>query len=226
MNNTKIILAARHNSTRLYKKALMNILNMPILEIAIRRLQKSKYSNGVIVATTEKSYPFLKDIIDKTNASYFIGSESDVLLRYVEAAEKYNVDTIVRATGDNPLVAIDALDEIILHHRNTKADLSHYVDIAYGSGVEVIEYNALKKACVESTDIFCHEHITQYHYKNEHLFKIEKPIAPDKWNMKELSVTIDTIEDYDNVKAIFENYNDIYINLETIIYDIKKNNEK
>jgi len=221
MNNTSIILAARHNSTRLHEKALMKILDMPILEIAIRRLQRSKYSSDVIVATTEMSYPFFKDIIKKTNALYFIGDEDDVLLRYVEAAEKYNVDTIVRATGDNPLVAIEALDEIILHHRNTRADLSHYTDIAYGAGVEVIEYNALKKSCIESSDSFCHEHITQYHYRNEHLFKIEKPVAPEKWNMKELRVTIDSIEDYENVKQIFEKYNDIYVDLDTIIYNIK-----
>ncbi len=217
-----VILAARHNSSRLPQKALKNILDVSLLEVAIVRLQKSVYSDNVVVATTESSYPYFENIIGNTNALYYVGSEEDVLGRYVEAAEKFKIDTIVRATGDNPLVAIEALDSIIMHHKQTGADLSHYVGLPYGSGVEVIEYAALKKSALEATEQFCREHITQYIYKNENMFKIERPIAPSKWNMGDLRLTVDTIDDYYSVLKIFENYNNIYIDIEDIIADVKK----
>ncbi|OOO00550.1 MAG: hypothetical protein ATN35_06735 [Epulopiscium sp. Nele67-Bin004] len=214
MGDTKIILAARYNSSRLPKKALKEILGLCILEIAIKRLRKTKNSTAVIVATTEHSFPYFKDIIKKTNALYFIGSETDVLQRYTKAAEAYNVSTVVRATGDNPLVAIEALDAIVEYHKNKKADLSHFVNLPYGSGVEVIEYDALKKACDSSDDSHCHEHITQYHYQNENMFNIHRPLAPEKWSMKDLHITVDTIEEYEYVKSIFEMYNDIVVGID------------
>ncbi len=220
--STMVILAARHNSSRLPKKALKNILGIPLLEVAIRRLQKSIYADGVVVATTEASFPYFEDIIKNTNANYYVGNEEDVLGRYIEAAEKFNMQTIVRATGDNPLVAISALDSIILHHRQSKGDVSHYVGLPYGSGVEVISYDALKKSSLEATEQFCREHITQYIYKNENVFRVERPVAPDKWNMGDLRLTVDTIEDYEQVLKIFERYNDIYIDIDSIIADVRK----
>ncbi len=218
-SSTMVILAARHNSSRLPKKALKNILGIPLLEVAIRRLQKSIYAENIVVATTEASFPYFEDIIKNTNALYYVGNEEDVLGRYVEAAEKFNMQTIVRATGDNPLVAIAALDSIIMHHRQSSADVSHYVGLPYGSGVEVISYAALKKSSLEATEQFCREHITQYIYKNEDVFRVERPVAPAKWNMPELRLTVDTIEDYNDVLKIFEKYNDIYIDIDTIIAD-------
>ncbi len=221
-SSTMVILASRHNSSRLPQKALKNILGMPLLEVAIKRLQRSVCSENVIVATTEASFPYFENIIKNTNTLYYIGDEDDVLGRYVEAAEKFDVDTIVRATGDNPFVAIEALDCIIEHHKQTGADLSHYENLPYGSGVEVIKYTALKKSALETTEPFCREHITQYIYKNSSLFKIENPTAPDKWNMLDLRLTVDTIEDYQNVLQMFEKYNDIYVEIDTIIADARK----
>ena len=42
--------------------------------------------------------------------------------------------------------------------------------------------------------------------------------------MPELRTTVDTIEDYKNICALFEKYNnDIYIDIDTIIKDIREN---
>ena len=73
---------------------------------------------------------------------------------------------------------------------------------------------------------FEHEHITQFHYRNEGKFKIENPKVSEEFAMPELRTTVDTIEDYKNICALFEKYNnDIYIDVDAIIKDIKKKNE-
>lgn len=223
MNNVVIILASRIGSTRLPQKALKKMAGCDsMLELIIKRLRSSKRANDVVVATEKKSYDAFKNIFDKLKCSYFIGSEEDVLNRYRKAAEEFNADIIVRTTGDNPLVSIKALDMIIDYHIEKNADLSHYDLLPYGSGVEVINYDALKIADNNSKDSFEHEHITQYHYRNSNKFKIENPKVREEFAMPELRTTVDTIEDYNNVCKIFEKYNnDIYVDIDTIISDIR-----
>ena len=223
MKKIVIILASRLGSTRLPKKALKPMAGYDsMLELIIKRLRSSKKANDVIVATEEKSYDSFKKIFDKLKCSYFVGSEEDVLNRYTKAAEKFNADIVVRATGDNPLVSIKALDMIVDYHIEKNADLSHYDLLPYGSGVEVINYEALKYADDNSKDLFEHEHITQYHYRHTGKFKIENPKVIESFAMPELRTTVDTIEDYNNVCNIFNKYNnDIYIDVDTIISDIR-----
>lgn len=227
MKKIIIVLASRIGSTRLPQKALKPMANCDsMLELIIRRLRSSKKAHDIIVATEEKSYNSFKNIFEKLKCHYFIGSEDDVLERYTKASEKFNGDIIVRATGDNPLVSIKALDMIVDYHIKNNADLSHYDSLPYGSGVEVINYEALKYANDNSKDIFEHEHITQFHYRNSGKFKIENPKVSEEFAMPELRTTVDTMEDYKNICALFEKYNnDIYIDIDTIIKDIKKKNE-
>ena len=225
MKKVVIILASRIGSTRLKQKALKPMANCDsMLELIIKRLRSSKKADDVVVATEEKSYDAFKNIFEKLKCNYFIGSEDDVLDRYTKAAEKFKADIIVRATGDNPLVSIKALDMIVDYHIKNNADLSYYDLLPYGSGVEVINYEALKYANDNSKDSFEHEHITQYHYRNADKFKIENPKASEKFAMPELRVTVDTMEDYKNICSLFEKYNnDIYIDIDNIIKDIREN---
>lgn len=225
MKKIIIILASRIGSTRLPQKALKPMANCDsMLELIIKRLRSSKKASDIIVATEEKSYNAFKNIFEKLKCNYFIGSEIDVLDRYTKAAKKFGGDIIVRATGDNPLVSIKALDSIADYHIKNNADLSYYDLLPYGSGVEVINYDALKYANDNSKDAFEHEHITQFHYRNADKFKIEKPKVSEEFAMPELRTTVDTIEDYKNICTLFEKYNnDIYIDINTIIKDIRKN---
>lgn len=227
-NKIAVILSARIGSKRLPKKALLPIAGCDtMLELIIKRLKTSQYSDDCIVAIPENSYISFESIFKALNCNYYIGSEEDVLDRYVKAAEKYGVSVIVRTTGDNPLVSIKAMDLIIEHHINTKADLSHYDLLPYGSGVEVINYEALKYANDISKDIFEHEHITRFHYRNPNMFKIEFPKAPENFIMPDLITTIDTKEQYEYVNNIFKKYdNYIYTDVDRIIADIKYNEKK
>lgn len=223
MKKIMIILASRIGSTRLPKKALKPMANCDsMLELIIKRLRSSKKANNVIVATEEKSFKAFENIFEKLKCAYFIGSENDVLDRYVKASEKFKADIIVRATGDNPLVSVKALDMIVDYHIKNNADLSYFDSLPYGSGVEVINYEALKYANDNSKDSFEHEHITQFHYRNANKFKIKNPKVSEEFAMPELRTTVDTIEDYNNIRALFEKYNnDIYIDIDAVIKDIR-----
>ena len=96
---------ARLGSSRFPKKIFQTIKGMSLLEIHIRRIQKARNVDSLIIATTNK----LSDdpIISKCNewdVSFSRGSENDVLDRFYNALFPYKPDYVVRLTSDCPLI--------------------------------------------------------------------------------------------------------------------------
>ena len=76
--------------------------------------------------------------------------------------------------------------------------------LPWGSGVEVVEAAALFKAEQEATLAYERENLTTYLYRHTDRFTISEPVAPAAADCAEARVTVDTQEDYEAVKAIFE----------------------
>ncbi|MBI4977844.1 MAG: NTP transferase domain-containing protein [Spirochaetes bacterium] len=203
---TIVILAARINSRRLPGKMLLPLNGTPLIEVAIRRLQKSRTIDGIVLATTKKTWPHVKDIVARTGIEYFLGSEKDVLGRFYHAAKRAKADLVVRATGDNPLVSAKGVDMIVRYHKRHHADLSHYLGLPLGCGVEVISFPALAAAHKEADDSFSREHITQYLYRNRDRFSVHEPVVAPSLRRGDLSLTVDTPGDYRRVKRIFRHF--------------------
>lgn len=213
------IIQTRIDSTRLPGKAIMLIRNKPIIAHIVERLSLSKYIRNIIVATTEDSI----DSIQKALAGYkyvkfFVGSKNNVLERYYKASEEFQSKIVVRATGDNPLVCPEFLDKAIEIHFNSDADLTHYLGIPLGTGVEVIKKDALRIAYKSTRDPYDTEHVTPFIYKNRDSFKVLEPLSTGLYYAPEIRVTVDTREDFDRVTQIFEFYkNKKFISMADII---------
>lgn len=156
------------------------------------------------LVTEAGSAEALSPLARREGFAVFVGSEEDVLERYCMAAREYRVDTVIRATGDNPLTSTALARSILTAHRETGADLSHYLGIPWGSGVEVIRSEALFVAEREATDPEEREHITTFLYRHPERFRIEEPAAPPELRLPEARVTVDTEADYALVTRIFE----------------------
>lgn len=225
--NVVTILAVRYASSRLPGKMLLPINGKTMTELIINRLLRSKKSDALVVATSPSTVPYLKDIIRdyNENVSLFVGSEDDVLTRYYDAAKRANADVVVRATGDNPLVSLDALDALVSYHVSRKADVSHYRDLPWGAGVEVLSFEALSRAYTHAKDPFYREHITQYIYANEGDFVIKRPRAPKKWRAKKMRITVDTREDYAKMRMLFSAFSHAgdFLEIDEVIRNFDKN---
>ncbi len=212
------IVQARIDSTRLPGKILLPIQGKPILTHIIERLQQSKRIRYVIIATTADSLSAVQTITSRyPRVKIFCGNKNDVLSRYVQAAEKHKTKVIIRATGDNPLVCPDYMDRAIEHHLQTASDLTHFLGIPLGTGVEVINTKSLKTAASLTQEAYDREHVTPYLYKNRGFFRISEPTAPNPYNRPNLKVTVDTSEDYQKVCKIFDMYGDRKIRIPDII---------
>ena len=204
MNRTSIILQVRIASTRLPGKLLLPLCGRSIFEHILLRLQCAGRPSSIIVATTHNTAHAVRELVEQYGVSLYIGSEEDVLRRYVEAAHAHDVDTVVRATGDNPLVSIPYLDRAVELHHSEHADLTLYPQLPYGAGVEVIRGSVLDEVHRVVKDPFEREHITQYIYRHESEFTLIRGIPEDEMKRPDIRVTVDTEEDYRNMFRIYE----------------------
>ena len=200
------IIQARMGSSRLPGKVLKEICGLPVLIHVINRVKQAKKVDEIIVATTDKSRDdVIVDIGKKENVKVFRGSEEDVLERYYKAARYFKSDTVVRITSDNPLTDYRLIDKIIDNLILHEADYSCNnmpPTYPYGLDCECFTFKTLENAFFNAKEHYEREHVSPYIRENNELFKIVS-IKGDK-DYSYLSWTLDTQEDYEYIKIIFE----------------------
>lgn len=202
-SRTGILVQVRLGSTRLPGKALLPLCGSNIIQHVMRALKLIPSSVYALV-TDEVSAPGLTALAAAEGFELFKGSPTDVLDRYQKAADFFKLDTIVRATGDNPLVSPKLGSAIIDIHLARRADLSHYLHIPLGTGIEVLSKSALAAMSAQATDPFEHEHMTTYIYRHQEAFKVVEEPGPKEYYFPETKVSVDTPADYERMSRIYE----------------------
>ncbi len=198
-----IFVQVRLGSTRLAGKALLPLRGGTIIQHVMRNLSRVPADLRALV-TEARSREALNPLAKEEGFCVFVGPEIDVLARYCMACREYAVDEVVRATGDNPLTSAELARSILALHDGSGADLSHYLGIPWGSGVEAVRSEALFAAEREAADPVEREHATTFLYRHPDRFRIHEPEAPPGCRLPEARVSVDTEEDYALVKRIFE----------------------
>lgn len=199
-----IILQARLGSSRLPGKALATIAGQTILEHCLRRLMFPGVAPVVLATTDRPEDQALVDVAERLGAAVFRGDASDVLGRFVAAADAFGFESIVRATGDNPGTDIEAPGRLLSALRAAEADYVHEQGLPYGAAVEAVTRDALIRAAHETTQPDDREHVTIYVRRNTHLFHVLELLAPAPLRRPGVRLTVDTAEDLARVRAIFE----------------------
>ncbi|MBB6479157.1 cytidylyltransferase domain-containing protein [Spirochaeta isovalerica] len=213
--NTAVCLQVRLDSSRLPGKALIKIEDLTIVEHAMRAIGMVDADLRLLL-TTEECLDDLAPLAEKWNFIPFAGPKEDVLLRFVQAARKYDIRTVIRATGDNPLVSARMADEVLAEHRKTGADYSNWPDAPLGTGIEIVETSALERALAESSAPYDHEHVTPWIYNNPGKFHLNIHRVPPEYYFT-AKVSVDTAEDLDKIRKIFS---DLYRNRPTEIDEL------
>jgi spore coat polysaccharide biosynthesis protein SpsF len=200
---TGIFVQVRLGSTRLPHKATLPLPGGNVIQHVMRALAHVP-ADARALLTDEGSARTLMPFAHAEGYAVFVGPELDVLARYCMACREYNVSRVVRATGDNPLTSAALAREILTLHERRGADLSHYLGSPLGTGIEAVEAAALFAAEKEAKLPEEREHITTFIYRNSGRFSILAPKAPPGATLPEARVTVDTREDYERVRSIFE----------------------
>ncbi len=172
------IIQARMGASRLPGKVLKEVNGVPLLKFQVERVNHAETVDKIIVATSSAPQDeAIADFCKKNDIECFRGDENDVLARYYECATHYGVETIVRLTGDCPLIDPVIIDETIRLLKENDIDYaantvppetSLYPD---GSDVEVFSMQALERAHRECKDAHDREHVTFYFWKYNNDFR-------------------------------------------------------
>jgi spore coat polysaccharide biosynthesis protein SpsF len=203
----KIIIQARTNSSRLPKKVVRPIDgSLTFLHLLLNRLkQLEPVAPAVLATSTQADDDIIEEIGTELNVPVFRGSETDVLSRFIEAAQQYKAEHIIRVCSDNPFLDLDKITELTQAYRGedylsfavngTPSILTHY-----GFFAEIVSLNALRKL-QDSGDSKCIEHVTNCIYTQPERFSVRFiPLAIEQTGIR---CTLDTPADFENLKQIY-----------------------
>jgi spore coat polysaccharide biosynthesis protein SpsF len=198
-----IVLQARMASTRLPGKALEPIENRPLLEHCLRRMASAGVARVVLATTTLEEDTVLCDLASRLGVAVYRGSDSDVLARMAQAAEAFDLDPVIRATGDNPAVDIEAPARALAAMRSLHADYVCEGGLPVGATVEAVRREALLRAAREAGDPDDREHVTTWVKRHADLWNLAFPAAPAPLRRPDLRLTVDTPADLAFVRSLF-----------------------
>ncbi len=213
MEDIKVItvIQARTGSTRLPKKVLLPICDKPLLLRMIERVEFSKTSGKIVVATSvNPSDDVIENLCRENDINYFRGHPTDLLDRHYQSAKKFGADAVVKIPSDCPLIDPGIIDEVIsfyLSNTNKYDFVSnlHPATFPDGNDVEIMSFPALEKSWHEAKRELEREHTTPYIWENPQKFRIGNVEWKSGLNFSaSYRWTIDYEEDYDFIKTIYE----------------------
>jgi len=190
-------------------KVLLNAGGKALLAYHIERLQWSGYP-VIVATTTEKSDDIIVEFCEQHRLPYFRGDEQNVLSRFYECALHFGLSVIVRVTSDCPLIdgtlIKNAIDAYLLAG-NLQIYASNCLVRTYPRGLdfEVFSMTLLEEANKKASLPSQKEHVTPYLYQNKSANTILKHITNQQDN-SQFRITLDTIEDYQLIKILIEDY--------------------
>lgn len=200
------IIQARMGSTRLRGKVLKRIKDKTIIEHIVERVKKCNKLEEVIVATSlSEENKDLINLLSKKNIKVFLGSENDVLDRYIKAGQYYSADILVRVTGDNPLTCPKCIDQMITSHLKREAQYTVMEDLPLGIGSEIVNLNTLVEIQQMNLLDYHREHVTLFIRENKTKFRTNVLKAPEELKAPDIRLTVDTNEDFEVMKVVYDN---------------------
>ena len=209
--NIVIVIQARCGSTRLPKKIMLPLAGDTVLGHMIERVSRSRYGNGLVIATTTNpDDDLIESFCRYEGVGCFRGHPSDLLDRHYMAGLRYSADAVVKIPSDCPLIDPAVIDRVIDAYvmNNTALDFVsnlHPASYPDGNDVEVIAMRTLETAWHEASRPFEREHTTPFIWDNPDRFRLGNVL----WERGfDYSMThrwvLDYSEDYAFISKVYE----------------------
>jgi spore coat polysaccharide biosynthesis protein SpsF len=216
---------ARTVSTRLPLKVLRNVVNeYSMLDFMLQRLKLVENINDIYICTSRETMDdILEDVAVRNKVKIYRGSPDAVIERLLAVGELEKANNVIRITGDNVFTSYEYLEEQINIHNENQLDYTRIIDVPIGATAEVMKLEAVKE-CYESIDPAISEYLLLYMFKPEH-YKCGVIALKNIKNSSDYTLTVDTKEDLERTRKIFEHYQDnpLEIKLKDIVNIIDRN---
>jgi spore coat polysaccharide biosynthesis protein SpsF len=217
------IIQIRLNSSRLKRKALLKIQNLTLIEHLFSQLSYSTQIDKKIIATTTESIDNdIENLANNIGIECFRGNSLNVLDRYYNCAKSFDIDTIVRISGDAPLIDPVIVDKTIEYYKKNNFDyVSNFFRRTFpiGTEIEIFSFKTLEKCWKTAQQSYEKEHVTPFIYEHPELFNIG--FIEHSENLSNLHWTVDRIEDFNFVEIILQKIKERPVSMNQILNLLK-----
>lgn len=201
-----VFLTVRTDSTRLPKKALLEINHKPLIKILIDRIKTCNNIKDIVVCTTkQKTDDNLVRFLIKNKIEVFRGDNKDILNRLYLAAKKYNVDRFVVVEGDDVFCEPVLIDITCKKLSENKHDFLYWDDLPFGVsplGIMTAKLEILvRDKGTNDTETGWGKFIEESGFFNIGKLKSRHK----KWRRPDIRLSVDYPQDFKLIKAIYEN---------------------
>jgi spore coat polysaccharide biosynthesis protein SpsF len=186
------VIQARMGSARLPGKVLAKLGGAPVIERVIARAQSAEGVDLVAVATSRTSADDpIAHLCGSLGVPVHRGPLDDVLGRFVEAAERFELDAVVRVNGDSPFIDPALVEKGVGIFRGGEFDAVTNVSprsFPVGQSVEVVSRSALADAWSATEDPADREHVTRFIYAHPDRFRIRNFSADGDFSAASLAI--------------------------------------
>ena len=214
------IIQARMGSTRLPGK-ILNLLdgtNTSLL-YTINQLKKCESLDKIVVATTVNTEDDIIETLAKKNKiDVFRGESDDVLSRYYHCAKYYSFSSILRITGDCPLIDPLIVEKgMSIFLKNTYDYVTNTFPRTFpdGNETEIFSFSALQHAYENAILPSEREHVTPYFRNKKENFRIFN--FTNKEDISHLRWTLDYDVDLKLIRTIISKINTRPIHMSDIL---------
>jgi len=201
-----VVVQSRFSSSRLRGKALYPLAGLPMVAFLIRRLKLSlpATSYKLVLATSDSEQDDAVACWGEAEGIAVVrGSEDDVLRRYIQCLNLYDCPVLVRVTADNPLTCPEVLEQMVERHGRESLDYLEPKNLPLGAGVDVFRAETMRVLDQYATGSE-REHINLHILENSENFETGVMTFGGPLARPDLSMTIDTQDDWLRVAALFK----------------------
>ena len=192
-----VVVFARLDSTRLPRKALLDISGRTLLG---RVFDRARAVAGIPVVLATSDRP-VDDPLDEAaraeGVGVFRGSVDDVACRAIACCDAFGFDVFARVCGDRPFHDPGLIEQLFAMQLRDQLDLAtNAFEKSFPPGLtaEVVSVPALRRAMATSSDPEDREHVTRYFYRHPAEFRIGS-LRPPAQPFPPVSLVVDTESD-------------------------------
>ncbi|HET7086084.1 MAG TPA: aldo/keto reductase [Rhizomicrobium sp.] len=211
MSPVVAVIQARMGSSRLPGKVLMPVKGQPLLWHIIHRLRQCRRVDQVAIATsTDPRDDAIAQFCAAQDIACVRGPLQNVLERYRLAAKATGAQTLLRVTGDSPLIDPGLVDYLVSGMTAQGADFVQFEAgaLCAHEGVDVFSLRALDWLVGQAgEDEIAREHVTSYFKKFPDRVRTAYLPAYLPLARKPQRISVDTPEDLALLRAVYDRLN-------------------
>lgn len=143
-SNIGVIVQARMSSSRFPGKSLHHIGGIPLVERVVERMLPLGLPLVVAISSNQTD-DILCEYLRNKKINYYRGDLLNVRKRFIQVAQVFGFERIIRINGDSPFINLAYLEENFEFFNNFKyVDGIHDKGLLYGTGFEIVDLDLLE----------------------------------------------------------------------------------